>query len=107
MIRNKNFGVYVVMAVALVAVLVIGISGTTLTGNAVRAKGACSDDDPRNHIHQYGEVRFEHREGTDIWPDECLSDDKHLKQYLCSRPNRLTSITHFCPKGCSEGVCLK
>ena len=108
MVQKSEYGVYIVVGLALVAIVLMGVSGSILTGNAVsRTKGACSDDDQKNYVHQYGEVKFEHREGTDIWPDECLPDDKHLKQYFCGRPNRLNSITHLCPKGCSDGVCLK
>ncbi|HLC81814.1 MAG TPA: hypothetical protein VJH68_04095 [Candidatus Nanoarchaeia archaeon] len=108
MVKGKDYCVYLVVAVALVAVLVIGISSTTLTGSAVsRTKGACSETDTNNDIYAFGVVNFEHRSGADAWPDECLSDGRHLKQYSCSRPNRISSISNLCAKGCQEGVCIK
>ena len=114
MTKDKNYGLYVVFGVAVVAILAMGIVGGGITGLAggdwwtnTRNTNSCSDTEPDENIYVYGEVKMEHRLGTEVKPDECLSDEKHLKQYFCSRPNRMGSKSYFCSNGCAKGVCLR
>ena len=106
--KQRDYVAYVGAGLVIIVMLIVVFNGINVTGNAVsRTKGSCSDTEQKNDIYQFGIVNMEHRLGTDTYSDECLSDGKHLRQYFCGGPSRLNSLSHFCVKGCSEGVCIK
>ncbi len=106
--NNQSNVVYLAIGIVLVAVIAVAIRGTNITGNAAsRTDGACSETDKTNDQYVKGIVSFEHRSGVDTYIDQCGEDNKHLKQYFCSAPNRINTLSSYCEKGCKDGVCLK
>ena len=105
---KHNYTIYAVVAVLIVISLLIGIGTLPITGGVTsRTSGSCVDTEPKNHIYKFGVVNFYNYEGVHTYPDVCLSDGRHIKQYLCGGPNRLNSFSHTCAKGCLEGGCIR
>ena len=97
---------YLVVALILVIIIVVAVNGTSATGNSIYrgTAHACTDTDKSNYKYVYGEVEFLQGGQVVVYGDKCL-DNLHVRDYYCSGPNRLNSLSHFCPNGCVGGTC--
>lgn len=105
----KKRNLYIVAALVVAVVLLLGILEITGMGIVYEKPVRCIDSDGGLERYVQGTAKYENKDTA--YTDECYTLTgkavKWLKEYYCYADNWVKTERYYCDKGCKDGACLK